>query len=803
MRSSRQVILVVASATLTRDLLREWLEGAGYAVKTVADPIAALPHLESGEIDLVLLNSSHTASDSFTLCRRALAQKDGSYVPVILIAPPADDSGIPASLATGADDCLTGPLNAATLLPRVRLWLQARQGLAEAAAHRWLERLRPPKLEEPLCREPFSQPEARRSALSQAVVDAPHGLGPEGQSLDVDPAAADLRSCTRVELEALRPGALAVDDPAETQAWSSEFLQQAERWHEAQLRRAYGSLVPVAELLTPLEPPAEPVYDAVTQAAAACRHAQGTQQAALAALGQQALGALDLTAFLDDAVRLVRDTLDVDYCEAVALLPDSKVLLLRAGAGWLHRLVGTSAIGAGTKPQEGSTLLAGGPAVVEDLEAETCFSGPLLLRHYGVSSGLSAIIPGRPRPFGILNAHTTRRRVFSEDDVHFLEAVASLIAIVVECTHTKEDRAQLTAIVEQFEDAVIRKELDGTITGWNQGAERLYGYSPGEILGRHIALLVPTERADELAWIMERVRQGEPIERHETVQRRKSGEPLQVSISVSPLRDATGAIIGAVAVARDMTARERAETAAREAQALRQAEELQSALLLSVSHDLRSPLASIKTAVTSLLSAQAEPSPQARDELLHTIDNETDRLTRIVSRLLDLSRLEAGAIQPAQAWHDVVELLAGVAARLDPERARVRLHLPADRPMAYCDYLMVEQAVTNLLENALKYSAAECQVDVSAEVRAGQLTIEIADRGPGIPAADAERIFDKFYRGPASCQGRPGIGLGLAIARGQIRALGGEVNFRPRPDGGSIFAIRLPAHGTDSGRSEP
>jgi K+-sensing histidine kinase KdpD len=245
---------------------------------------------------------------------------------------------------------------------------------------------------------------------------------------------------------------------------------------------------------------------------------------------------------------------------------------------------------------------------------------------------------------------------------------------------------------------------------------------------------------------------------------------------------------------REMAERQRAEEAAREAEVLRRTEQLHAALLSSVSHDLRTPLTSIKAAVTSLLDERVDWRRADRLMLLRTIDEETDRLTRFVARLLDLSRIEAGMLQPLRDWHDVEEILAGVVERLDPRGDRVRLTVPDALPLARVDYVMVEQIVANLLDNALKYSPADDPVDVTAGAPNGQLRIEVTDRGPGIPPSEAARIFDKFYRA-APGAGAPGTGLGLAIARGLAQAHGGDVTCAPRPDGGSIFAVCLPLAG--------
>jgi signal transduction histidine kinase/DNA-binding NarL/FixJ family response regulator len=162
------------------------------------------------------------------------------------------------------------------------------------------------------------------------------------------------------------------------------------------------------------------------------------QQAVVAELGRQALAETDLQALMNQAVALVADTLGVEYCEVLELLPDGEKLLLRAGVGWKVGLVGRATVGTGLNSQAGYTLLSDGPVIVEDLRAEERFSGPPLLHEHGVVSGMSAIIRGRERPFGVLGAHTEEHRSFTQDDVSFLRAVANVLAAAVERARAEE-----------------------------------------------------------------------------------------------------------------------------------------------------------------------------------------------------------------------------------------------------------------------------------------------------------------------------------------------------------------------------
>ena len=233
------------------------------------------------------------------------------------------------------------------------------------------------------------------------------------------------------------------------------------------------------------------------------------------------------------------------------------------------------------------------------------------------------------------------------------------------------------------------------------------------------------------------------------------------------------------------------------AQALIESERLRSALLSSISHDLRTPLSSIVGSVTSLRTLGQRMSEEARSDLLATIEEEAGRLSRFVSNLLDMTRLEAGALELKRDWIDVGDVLreaAKIAKRSFPKRATV-IDLPADLPLVRGDPKLLSQVIFNLLDNAHKYTDRETATVISAFQIGSDVVIYVTDQGIGIPEADHERVFEKFYR-VASGDGRAaGTGLGLSICRGVIVAMGGSIVAEsPVHDGrGTRMVIRLPA----------
>jgi two-component system, OmpR family, sensor histidine kinase KdpD len=232
-----------------------------------------------------------------------------------------------------------------------------------------------------------------------------------------------------------------------------------------------------------------------------------------------------------------------------------------------------------------------------------------------------------------------------------------------------------------------------------------------------------------------------------------------------------------------------------EARVLAETERLRAALLTSISHDLRTPLASILGTVSSLRSFPGKYSAAEREELLATLQEEAERLNRFVSNLLDMTRLESGAIELKLELIDVAEIVGSALQRAGNVVAghRVEVDIEPGLPMLRLDAVLFEQVLFNLLDNAAKYSPAGSRIDLRAK-RDGELVeIEVVDEGPGIPPADFERIFDKFYRVQAQDRRRAGTGLGLAICRGFVEALGGWIVARNRRDrSGAVLTIRMP-----------
>jgi two-component system, OmpR family, sensor histidine kinase KdpD len=237
---------------------------------------------------------------------------------------------------------------------------------------------------------------------------------------------------------------------------------------------------------------------------------------------------------------------------------------------------------------------------------------------------------------------------------------------------------------------------------------------------------------------------------------------------------------------------ERLARDAREAETLRRSDAVKTAVLRSVSHDLRSPITAILTAGDVLESSGEALSTDEREELHAAIRLQARRLNRVVSNMLDLSKLEAGAAQPAPELWTVDGLIACALEAIGPENERIVAILPDESPPVRVDAAQLEHALVNLLENALKFSSPADRVELSAETLGHEVVVRVVDHGPGIPADEHARIFEPFARG-ASVDVGPGSGLGLAIARGFVQLNGGRLWLESASQKGTTFALALPA----------
>jgi len=365
------------------------------------------------------------------------------------------------------------------------------------------------------------------------------------------------------------------------------------------------------------------------------------------------------------------------------------------------------------------------------------------------------------------------------------------LAVPAAVGETGFGREWLAAIVDAAEDAIVSYTLDGRIVSWNPAAARLFGYSQSEAIGNAMTLIIPTEREEEGRQILARVFAGERIARIETTRVARDGRRVEVSLTVSPVRDRAGRTIGMSQIVSDIDERKRHERAARDAD--RRKDEF----LATLSHELRNPLAPISSATRTLL--EIEHADSAARTACGVIDRQLQQLTRLVDDLLDVGRIAAGGVELIQERFDLRELLNTAQASLLPAFANAgqgfSLHLPEDPLWVKADRTRLLQVFTNLLTNANKYTPDGGVIEVDSGRRGEWIVVAVRDSGIGISAEMLERIFDLFAQVDRSAQRtRGGLGIGLALAKRLLEAHGGRIEARSDgPGRGTELMLQLPA----------
>jgi PAS domain S-box-containing protein len=362
---------------------------------------------------------------------------------------------------------------------------------------------------------------------------------------------------------------------------------------------------------------------------------------------------------------------------------------------------------------------------------------------------------------------------------------------------------ELAAIVETSDDAIVSKDLESTIRSWNRGAERMFGYAAGEMIGRSIRTIIPQERWSEEDEVLRQLRQGNRVDHFETIRRRKDGSDVHVSLTISPIYSAAGVVVGASKIARDITERRQAEAerarlleVEQQARAeIERAGRLKDDFLAVLSHELRTPLNAVM-GYTQLLLGGAVP-PDGTTHALQAIQRNAQAQARLVESLLDLSRVLAGKLELSP---EVIELSSVIALAVDavkPEALKKKISLQvADTGSVrvFADGPRLQQVFWNLLTNAIKFTAAGGQVTVDLASTNTQAVIRINDNGRGIASSLLPFVFDRFKQGEGeNARSRTGLGLGLALVREMIHAHEGTVTAESPGEGlGSTFTVRLP-----------
>jgi PAS domain S-box-containing protein len=355
-------------------------------------------------------------------------------------------------------------------------------------------------------------------------------------------------------------------------------------------------------------------------------------------------------------------------------------------------------------------------------------------------------------------------------------------------------QARLAAIVESSDDAIVSKSLDGIVTSWNPAAERMFGWTSAEAVGRHITLIIPGERRAEEDEALSRIRRGEMVDHFDTIRVTKDGRLLNISLTISPIRDSTGRIVGASKIARDVTEKKRLEAELSEKLLeLADSDRRKDEFLAMLGHELRNPLSAVRN---SVVTARLDPS--RRDRALDIAYRQTDQLARLVDDLLDVARITRGRMtlrMETVRLGGVVERAVETTRDLVEARAHLLTLALPDEPLHVSgDPSRLEQVVVNLITNAAKYTEPGGRIEVMARREGEQAVLRVRDNGVGIAPEMLSRVFDLFaqaHRGPARVEG--GLGIGLTVVQRLVELHGGRVEVTSEGLGrGAEFHVSFP-----------
>jgi PAS domain S-box-containing protein len=356
----------------------------------------------------------------------------------------------------------------------------------------------------------------------------------------------------------------------------------------------------------------------------------------------------------------------------------------------------------------------------------------------------------------------------------------------------EEKQARLAAIIDSSDDAIISKDLNGMVTSWNRGAEKIFGYNEKEAIGKHISFIIPPRLIGEESHIIGQIRKGEKVSHFETVRRTKDGHEINISLTVSPIKDSNGKIIGASKIARDIT--EKVELDRQRRLLTKRLQELnhyKDEFMAMASHELKTPLTVIKA---NLQILEQKMQNDYRLNFVNKTLKQVNKLTDLISDLLDVSKIQSGKLELNMTKFNLIPLLLEVIENIQQTSTEHRIHFdpPTDNITITADADRIEQVIINILTNAIKYSPNASEVTVAVSVKMNSVLVEVKDGGIGISREDIDRVFTRFYRVRGLASTFSGSGIGLYISSEIVKRHGGEIWVESEEGKGSTFYFTIP-----------
>ncbi|WP_316816108.1 PAS domain S-box protein [Pedobacter nyackensis] len=387
----------------------------------------------------------------------------------------------------------------------------------------------------------------------------------------------------------------------------------------------------------------------------------------------------------------------------------------------------------------------------------------------------------RPNPVPLLN-----------NKGEIIGAVSTLIDIT-EQKQAEQKQAMLAAIIESSDDAIISKTLDGNITSWNKAAERLFGYTENEVLGKHISLLIPKERLNEENLIIDKIRSNKNVSHFETFRVAKDGHQIPISLTISPIRNSKGNVIGASKIARDISAQKNAEAELQKLyEDIKTLNTKKDEFIGLASHELKTPITSINAFLQLIERSLALPDPNK--VLISKARNQLSKLTSLIADLLDVSKIQTGKLPFQFSRFDFTQIIVEVIEIMQQTNPSHQLKLLSEinECIIEADQQRIEQVLINLISNAIKYAPDSKDVIIKVNRTSDNIRVSVQDFGMGIDPIDQQQIFARFYRVEKLATHVPGLGIGLYISHEIITRHRGKIWVESGTEKGSTFIFEIP-----------
>ena len=375
---------------------------------------------------------------------------------------------------------------------------------------------------------------------------------------------------------------------------------------------------------------------------------------------------------------------------------------------------------------------------------------------------------------------------------HSIPHVITIIRDITERKKNEEIKSHLAAIVLNSSDAIYAMSLDGQIQSWNPGAEKLYGFSERDAIGRNISIVIPDEKKNELNYLLNKISKGERIESYETKRQRKDKSKLDVSLTISPIREESGFITGASAISRDITFKKQVEEELRRyAEELALSNEELYVFSYAASHDLQEPLRSVQNFIETLNKKHKKRLGHEMEEEINAAEEGVTRMYRLITDFLMYSRVgtEKATKEEIDCNHTLKDAVSNLEFAIRESKAQIKQYT---LPKIWGNFVQITQVFQNLIANAIKYQGDNTPViEISAEKKNGMWQFGVKDNGIGIEQWFSERIFIVFQK-LHDHRKYPGSGIGLALCKRVIEKHGGKIWFESEVGKGTTFYFTLP-----------